>query len=483
MNKITITNFKGIEGPLEINLSSQIDSSDETLNLILYSENGGGKTTISEAIRLMAFPVQIENKVIAAHIVDEERAAAKRDWLNGYLHDKSADSFEIEIDDAKFSDGTSIEGSNTFILGREHLVSSSKIKIHDILDGSFFSLPQTEIDLFSNEAINLVLDEVNEILRKEFKESIALHLPESGELIIGISGIIDGMITEDINNKLNEAQQNLIKILLFLNYIKLLPRPSENDKYLIILDDIVSSLDLANRIVLARIITNIGKDPNYQLLVMTHNVGFYNLMQHLIGIDNVTNKWLFKSMYKVDGKHIICVEDDKKSIDEILKQFDGKILPNNSMAINVLRKNFERLLHEFGKILSLGVQEETIDIISKISNIKSGYYCHIEGSKICTHNDLISNIITLINVCPQEQLQSKLKGLLKKYSDSNNMPWIADTIRHLHTFQKVILHQGSHDHQGVLPIISAKEITMTIDLMRRLENIISRGSSSYPYYM
>lgn len=483
MNKIIISNFKGFGESVEIDFSIVLDDSVSSTNMILYSENGGGKTTIAEAIRLMAFPIQIENKAIDASIVDEERIAAKRDWINGYLHDLSTESFEINIDGVAFSNGLPLNTAGVFILSRDYLLPTSQICIDKLLDNTCFSYILPLSELLSRDVMTLVLEDVTHVLQNDFKESISLSLHESGDFTVGISGIIDGLLTNDINIKLNEAQQNLIKILIFLSYIKLLPKLDTDKRYFIVFDDIVSSLDLSNRIVLARIISDLGKDSNFQLLVMTHNAGFYNLMRHLINTSNCGYKWQFKSMFQIGNAHHIYSTPNETSVDVILEQFNGRILPNDELAINAIRKKFESLLHEFSKILTLGVQEETIDIISKISNIGQGYYCHINGNKICTHFDLLNEINSLISVCPTEKLQPQIRKLLLKYNDGNQMPWISNTINSLHTFQKVILHQGSHDHPGVIPVISAKEITLTIDLMKKLEQIVNRNSSSYPYFL
>lgn len=100
MKKITISNFKGIKSPLQLDLYTVDNNNiEKESNLLLYAENGGGKTSISEAIRLISFANFIEEEVISPNIVGEEREAAKRDWLNSYLHDQSNDVFEIDIVD------------------------------------------------------------------------------------------------------------------------------------------------------------------------------------------------------------------------------------------------------------------------------------------------------------------------------------------------------------------------------------------------
>lgn len=56
MKKIKISNFKGIQFLQELSLYKKNQDEYETdVNLLLYAENGGGKTSISEAIRLASY--------------------------------------------------------------------------------------------------------------------------------------------------------------------------------------------------------------------------------------------------------------------------------------------------------------------------------------------------------------------------------------------------------------------------------------------
>lgn len=488
MKNIKINNFKGIRLLPNLSLCTQDSSGVETeTNLLLYAENGVGKTSIAEAIRLFSYANAIENEVIEANKVGEERDAARRDWLSSFLHDTSNEYFEIKIDENTFSQhkNNSINYTNTFILSRYQLVPSPTINIRDIIGNNNFGGPYSYDELSSRETIQMVLEEVNYYLENVFKEQIRVILPESSDKIVGITGITgldNDHITENINIKLNEANQNLVKVLIFICYLYLLPAPSDpRSKYFVVFDDVMSSLDLANRIILARIIINLGEE--HQLLVMTHNAGFYNLIKHISGISQSSNKWIFATLYKTDGVHSVYTINDNDTVESLLKDFGGTISPTNTMAVNAMRKKFERLLHEFSKIIVMGIQDETSDIITRICNNSKGYYCHIEGDNIYTHFDLIKNISNLTEKCPSQLLQSRIRDTFKKYDNNNKTPWIAEAIWQLQTYQKVILHQGSHDQTGTIPIISTKEIAITLDLMQKLEKITKRSSSSFPYFI
>lgn len=109
----------------------------------------------------------------------------------------------------------------------------------------------------------------------------------------------------------------------------------------------MSSLDLANRIVLARILINLGKE--YQLLLMTHNVGFYNLIKHISGINHTNENWRYTSLYQIDGTHIMYSISEEENVDELVKKFGGRILPTDELAINAMRKNSKNYYMNLGK--------------------------------------------------------------------------------------------------------------------------------------
>ena len=188
MKKITISNFKGIKTLPELCLTRQQEGCEKEINLLLYAENGGGKTTISEAIKLVHFANNIEKEMINPYIVGEERDAAKQDWLNGYSHDKSINLFEIEIDGVKFSSTNMSMSPNTniFILDRSQLIPTSKIHIDKIISQTHFGGPISLEELLLPEAIDLILDEVNTMLENEFKESIRVERVQCSERIVGI---------------------------------------------------------------------------------------------------------------------------------------------------------------------------------------------------------------------------------------------------------------------------------------------------------
>ena len=53
ITKIEIKNFKAFQGPDVIDLNGPIELSEKGQNLLLYGENGSGKTSLYEALKLL----------------------------------------------------------------------------------------------------------------------------------------------------------------------------------------------------------------------------------------------------------------------------------------------------------------------------------------------------------------------------------------------------------------------------------------------
>lgn len=491
MKKITITNFKGIVGPLDINFSISSDNNIPASNLpekslLLYAENGGGKTSITEAIRAAIFANETISLKIRANVIGEERVQAIKSIWRPLLNNRTTDIFSIKIDEGIFSMDihNGIANKRVAILCRQDLAPTPRIDLKKLIHAENVKIDDPLNNHMAEDDISLVIDEANHMLHTLFKEDIQLiRLQEEG-IFIGITGILsdDEHIGDNIHLMVNEARQNIVKIVLFLSYLKLLPHVANNDeRMLVVLDDIMSSLDLANRVILARYIAEMGK--TFQMFILTHNAGFYNLVKHVVGVEGEGDNWNYASLYCNEGLHRLYYPDKQDSLKSITKDAGGKITPENNSAINALRKRLEYLLREFGKILVLGVQEETKDLIEKIVTSNS-IFCVAEGEHIKTYPDLIHEIENLVRDIPDvEALKTKITQKIDHYRSINQMPMIAETIRHLHIYQKVVLHPGSHDQAGDIVPTSQREITMTIDLIKKLESIVQRPSTSYPYFI
>ena len=93
MEKLVLNNFKVFHS-FSIELS-------ENENALIYGENGTGKTSIFEALKLFYFKNRILDEQISPNVVGEERDNQVRQLLDEYKNDMTK-SLSVEIDDESF---------------------------------------------------------------------------------------------------------------------------------------------------------------------------------------------------------------------------------------------------------------------------------------------------------------------------------------------------------------------------------------------
>lgn len=153
-------------------------------------------------------------------------------------------------------------------------------------------------------------------------------------------------IVERVQSFLNEAQ--LTRIAIGVRIGALRTRPIRNAKFkILVLDDMLISLDLSNRMDVTKIIMNTdNKDSlsffdDYQKIILTHDKGFYNLIQRNTNEED----WVYYNFSKDESKNTPPkVEESLTSLQKASKYFEEGELENCG---NELRKEAEAILASF----------------------------------------------------------------------------------------------------------------------------------------
>lgn len=75
---------------------------------------------------------------------------------------------------------------------------------------------------------------------------------------------------------------------------------------------------------------------------------------------------------------------------------------------------------------------------------------------------------------PENKQWEKIKKIINKFNDSTeSTDKLSENIQAMSIYQKVVLHQSSHGHEG-LPNLSGKEIKASIEVMRKIEDTINK---------
>lgn len=205
---------------------------------------------------------------------------------------------------------------------------------------------------------------------------------------------------------LNEAR--LTAIALAIRLAMLEERLyDENSASLLVLDDLLLSLDMSHRDKVLDII--LSKVDEYQILILTHDRAFYNLckrrIDYILKVDK-TYSWEFKEMYQDtsdDGIPIPFITDYSSPLSLAKKYFKEFDYP---ACANYLRKESERVLDELlphNLTISPDLENGSKQLsINALINKFQHYYKSIGGDytpfeKLHEYKDLLMNPLSHYN--------------------------------------------------------------------------------------
>ncbi len=264
-------------------------------------------------------------------------------------------------------------------------------------------------------------DDVNNIIKEKFQEDFTIAYNFTSSEISGnkefinpkIEIYIDG-IDRNIVLFSNESKIKLIGIAIYFALVK--KYETKNELKLLVLDDFLTSLDMVNRKFIIQYILDVFH--NYQKIILTHNIQFYNLIIKLIQSQKKTGMWDFKTIYLKtfsDTNNAVLIGDTRdyiKVAKDALDEYDLEKCGNN------LRKEFEYIMTSFEKLLHIGRVEELNNILQYF---KDKDKIILDASKTLQkiqntlNNDTIDDSIK-INIIKKQLMQIKPKeiGDLKK---------------------------------------------------------------------
>lgn len=139
---------------------------------------------------------------------------------------------------------------------------------------------------------------------------------------------------------LNEAR--LTQIALSVRLAAMLYRPQANNLFkFLVLDDMLISLDMSNRMTVVKIILTDPAFADFQLIILTHDKAFFNLIKR----KTISQDWKYFDFVRDDhpaSKPVI--RDSKTDLEKAKEYFENKDFDG---CANFLRKAAENLLTHF----------------------------------------------------------------------------------------------------------------------------------------
>lgn len=403
ITKIEIKNFKAFRGPDVIALGKKGQ------NLLLYGENGSGKTSLYEALKFFLessegthqfrdyrniFSDETDKGYIKLHftpdpslskeiyecsediqndtkvkpIIDASKAKGFLDYRDllktNYLHQgkNSVNVFDLLINmllknvvnDQAVPTRSFFEQWND-ILDVHSSVQETTQEIEDL---------EAQIDSFNGGLANQLVElqtRASKILRKFGYENTVISLD------FGFHGIEysreDGTLNyqniplkvkfhdEDLTPHyqfLNEAKLSAIALSIFLAGFQLQP---VSDLKILVIDDALIGLDMSNRLPLIDILDE--RDfAKYQIILMTYDRTFYEMVKKRKSEDK---KWKAAELYcgKVDGYDIPIYVEDKTYLEKAREYLDA----NDDKACAVyVRTAYEAIIKGYCEKNNIGVK-------------------------------------------------------------------------------------------------------------------------------
>lgn len=460
MNSLKINHFKCFESQVELNLP-------DNSNLLLCGENGAGKSSLFEAIKLVFYrdkmlPNVLEIAGPAAPIGGQQ--AQKRKYFNKR---NPQTPFEIQVDGEDYENYNTSE-TEAFFISCEDLKKHDKISLDEIFSILYF--PAVVIarkkEFWSDE----FLQYVNDSLHDDFFEKIRLEIQQGEGHCFKVIDEANGICESNrLGESYNEAKLDVIFLAIYFQIIIFAQIPAGHHK-LLVMDDIINSLDMANRGLVAKLIMTHFQDC--QILLFTHNVSFYNLFSYAISnYNNRIGAWQKQLLYEIGETHVLVKDESPETVADIKADFNPQNENYESIG-NRIRKLFEHLLHEYARLMQMGDYMEISSILEKIMNTDAGkVFLQINGDRVYSESDLLRTIKGIVEVAPQELIREKINKQFLDYDSSMFFKLIVPVLQDMTLFQKLTLHQLSHD-QDQMASFSAKEIEYCFYLLEKLERVV-----------
>jgi|JI10StandDraft_1071094.scaffolds.fasta_scaffold32265_3 energy-coupling factor transporter ATP-binding protein EcfA2 len=310
--------------------------------------------------------------------------------------------------------------------------------------------------------LSQIQNKANEILIKmEVKVSLQLSLEKETEIVDdGTTTFIKDPIIifkinekENIKTSFNEAILKIAGLAIWFALIELEEneKPStEEDLKLLVLDDILMSIDMGNRLFFAKYLFESDLFSKYQIIFMTHSIEFYKMLSNYIDKVKESKKhWLYIAAYGQEevGKDFnssVFINLDSDYINDAEKNIKDKNFQN---AGNALRKELEKQIKKLSYALGEGKEYQMSLLLQKLTK-RQDYYLEPQ-----------SLLDELLNDPNNKEFLENKRISIEKINLSN-----------LKFINELILNKYSHDDARES---YSNELKITLDVIKALKNNVT----------
>ena len=461
INKLKLEHFKAFREPAELVLDGK--------NVLVYGENGAGKSSLYQALKIIFHRKWIFDSQIAPTVTDPlDRRNAEKDVLSQYNHQLTPlVDFKLEIDGMDYKAFTPT-GIDVTMISRDDILAEDEIDVVNLLKKSIVGISDAE--KFVEENKDTIETYINLFLKDYFYEdnlTVSLKYSRPNWFLSIKDSIRDSTGRfEKLTEYYNEAKLHAIKLLLLMTAALLNGSEGRGDDRVLVLDDVISSMDAANRTMFIELLADFFKD--YQRIIFTHSISFFNLAEYVFStVHQQRDVWKRFQIVEHQGNSEVVERDSQDFARNIKRDYSpGR---NEGTIGNRIRKRFEFLAGEVSKLICAGGIAESGQILRSILDPKKLYYEYDRtNKKLHTIYDMVDELTAIIDADSGCQLKTRLDNVVGRYVSGSELGQLRDTLCEMMVYQKVTMHPLSHA-TGAMPLSTQTEVERSITLLYILE--------------
>jgi ABC-type dipeptide/oligopeptide/nickel transport system ATPase subunit len=252
----------------------------------------------------------------------------------------------------------------------------------------------------------------------------------------------------------------------------LFTRLAISDWKILVLDDMLISLDMSNRMVVSKIILEDDDLKDFQKIILTHDKGFFDILKSKTN----SSEWEYLEFSK-DEKQINSKPEIKVNKTELEKSKEFFEANEFEVCANYLRKEEEKIIKNY---LNKGLNVEFETLSSLIGQAKN----NIESERLAKFNKLLKqNLLPIDKLCEDfendETLDIATKGKLKTLrgyifnfikQETAQDAKIYQLLNELASIKDRILNPASH--RTTMPLYS-QELKEAIEIVEKLQKLLN----------
>ena len=454
MNGLKISNYKGISKEVAIDLPS-------AGNLVLYGDNGSGKTSLFDAVRLWHFGKDLKLPELGEEVLEVQASQMLNEWLTDQKC-RFGGSMDIRID------GTALDIDTPSNVPAFMLKGTQLSYIEEISLSRLVSYKTVHCPEHVNVDWTVVSTRITEVLQEYFLDDLKVSVAEYDADLLTLKDNKRGIeATNDLHSVFNESRIRIVRLVAFLEHTLayMAGLPQSDIRPILVLDDFVTSLDVSNRIGIIRYL--IDRFGHFQIVLLTHNVSYFNLIHHMVKeYGGYGERWRFGNLFMIDR---VCEYYNFRATETVsaIKEYYTASPDDVSGVSNRLRRRFEILVHEFAKLTVMDTHTIMDEMLKRLLEDKPVYLKPKVNNEYAHGEELVTAIRRHIVQHPDAPLVS-VENIIRQYDTADKLNTVRQWLRKAKMYQKVVMHQGSHGQEGA-PTITPGEIEYSVHVLRQLE--------------